>query len=77
MKRLSTRTWAYICIGLLLVLAVVFFFVNKNLEAQRTAQISDDVLSAGIVERWGAALPAGFEKETAGGIMDGAGKSGD
>ena len=73
MKRLSARTWAYICIGLLLVLAVGFFFVNKHLEAQRTAQISDDVLSEGIVERWGAALPAGFEKETAGAITDGAG----
>ena len=73
MKRLSARTWAYICIGLLLALAVVFFFVNRHLEAQRAAQISDDVLSEGIVERWGAALPAGFEKETAGEIMDGAG----
>lgn len=73
MKRLSTRTWAYICIGLLLVLAVVFFFVNRHLEAQRQARISDDVLSAGIVERWSAALPAGFEKETAGAITDGAG----
>lgn len=73
MKRLSTRTWAYICIGLLLALAVVFSFVNKNLEAQRQAQISDDVLSEEIVERWGAALPAGFEKETAGQITDGTG----
>ena len=60
MKRISTRAWAYLCIGLLLVLAVVFFFVNKGLEAQREAQISKDVLSEGIVERWGAALPAGF-----------------
>lgn len=73
MKRLSTRTWAYLCIGLLLVLAVAFFFVNKHLEVQRAAQISDDVLSEGIVERWGAALPAGFEKETAGAITDGVG----
>ena len=73
MKRLSARTWAYICIGLLLVVAVVFFFVNKNLEAEQNAQISDDVLSEGIVERWGAALPAGFEKETAGAITDGVG----
>lgn len=73
MKRLSARTWAYICIGLLLVLAVVFSFVNKHLEAQMKAQISDDVLSEGIVERWNAALPAGFEKETAGAITDGAG----
>lgn len=73
MKRISARTWAYVCIGLLLVLSVVFFFVNKSLEAQRQAQISDDVLSEGIVERWGAALPAGFAKETVGEIADGAG----
>ena len=61
MKRISTRAWAYLCIGLLLVLVVVLFFVNKGLEAQREAQISKDMLSEGIVERWGAALPAGFE----------------
>lgn len=73
MKRLSTRTWAYLCVGLLLAVAVAFFFVNKNLEAEQKARISDDVLSEGIVERWGAALPAGFEKETAGEIADGAG----
>ena len=73
MKRISTRAWAYLCIGLLLVLVVVLFFVNKGLEAQREAQISKDMLSEGIVERWGAALPAGFEKETAGQIADGAG----
>ena len=73
MKRLSTRTGAYIGIGLLLVIAVAFSLLNKHLEARQAAQISDDVLSKGIVERWGAALPAGFEKETAGAITDGAG----
>lgn len=73
MKRLSTRAGAYIGIGLLLVIAVAFSLLNKHLEARQAAQISDDALSAGIVERWGAALPAGFEKETAGEITDGAG----
>lgn len=73
MKRLSTRTGAYIGIGLLLVIAAAFSLLNKHLEARQAAQISDDALSAGIVERWHAALPAGFEKETAGAIADGAG----
>jgi len=69
MKRLSTRAWAYVCIGLLLVLAVVFSLVNRRMQAQ----ISDDPLSKGIAERWNAALPAGFAKECAGQITDGAG----
>ena len=69
MKRLSTRAWAYVCIGLLLVLAVVFSLVNRRMQAQ----ISDDPLSQGIAERWNAALPAGFAKECAGQIADGAG----
>lgn len=73
MKRLSARAGAYIGIGLLLVIAAAFSLLNKHLEARQAAQISDDALSAGIVERWGAALPAGFEKETAGAIADGAG----
>lgn len=69
MKRLSTRAWAYVCIGLLLALAIVFSFVNRRMQAQ----ISDDPLSQGIAERWNAALPAGFAKECAGQISDGAG----
>ena len=59
----------YLLLALLLVLAVVFYFVNHN----TGVQASDDALSAGMVERWGAALPAGFAKESAEHITDGKG----
>ena len=36
---------------------------------------SDDPLSAGMVERWNAALPAGFSKASAEHIADGRGYS--
>ena len=38
-------------------------------------QASDDPLSVGMVERWNAALPAGFSKESAEHIADGRGYS--
>lgn len=50
----------YLCLALLLVLAGIFYLVNRN----TGVQASDDPLSAGMVERWNAALPAGFSKGT-------------
>ena len=49
----------YLCLALLLVLAGIFYLVNRN----TGVQASDDPLSVGMVERWNAALPAGFSKE--------------
>lgn len=48
----------YLCLALLLVLAGIFYLVNRN----TGVQASDDPLSVGMVERWNAALPAGFPK---------------
>ena len=61
----------YLCLALLLVLAGIFYLVNRN----TGVQASDDPLSAGMVERWNAALPAGFSKESAEHIADGRGYS--
>ena len=57
----------YLCLALLLVLAGIFYLVNRN----TGVQASDDPLSVGMVERWNAALPAGFSKESAEHIGDG------
>ncbi len=57
----------YLCLALLLVLAGIFYLVNRN----TGVQASDDPLSAGMVERWHTALPAGFSKESAEHIADG------
>ena len=51
----------YLCLALLLVLAGIFYLVNRN----TGVQASDDPLSVGMVERWNAALPAGFSKDFA------------
>ena len=61
----------YLCLALLLVLAGIFYLVNRN----TGVQASDDPLSVGMVERWNAALPAGFSKESAEHIADGRGYS--
>lgn len=60
-----------LCLALLLVLAGIFYLVNRN----TGVQASDDPLSVGMVERWNAALPAGFSKESAEHIADGRGYS--
>lgn len=65
----SARRAAYICLALLLVVAAAIFLLNRH----QASLISDDVLSEGIAERWNAALPAGFAKETAGEIVEGVG----
>ena len=52
MKKPSSRTMTYLCLALLLVLAGIFYLVNRN----TGVQASDDPLSAGMVERWNAAL---------------------
>lgn len=49
----------------------IFYLVNRN----TGVQASDDPLSVGMVERWNAALPAGFSKESAEHIADGRGYS--
>ena len=51
----------YLCLALLLVLAGIFYLVNRN----TGVQASDDPLSVGMVERWNGALPAGFSRESA------------
>lgn len=48
----------YLCLALLLVLAGIFYLVNRN----TGVQASDDPLSVGMVERWNAALPAVFQR---------------
>ncbi len=58
----------------LITLAVLLLIPFVLLHFGRTkVQISDDPLSEGIVERWGAALPAGFTKESVEHIEDGKG----
>ena len=61
MKKLAPRAWAGIGFGVLILIFVIWILV-----ARFTApQVSEDPLSVGIGERWGAALPAGFAKESA------------
>ncbi|MEI3013622.1 MAG: hypothetical protein V8T36_02035 [Ruthenibacterium lactatiformans] len=57
--------------GLLLVLAGIFYSVKP--QYRRTGQRRP--ASAGMLERWNAALPAGFSKESAEHIADGRGYS--
>ncbi len=69
MNEASMRRAAYTCLALLLVVAAAIFLLNRY----QASRVSDDALSQGIVARWNAALPAGFAKETAGEIAEGAG----
>lgn len=61
MSRLSRQTATMLCLALLLVSAVAFFFIRRQLEVP----VSDDALSEGIAARWNAALPGGFAKQSA------------
>ena len=61
MRNISSQTKRLICYVLLLLSALAFFFVNRY----TGVKVSDDILSQGIAERWNAALPAGFTKESA------------
>lgn len=71
MKKISQRGMAYLCVILLLALALVFSAVSRRIGVQA----SEDPLSQGIAARWGAALPDGFTKECAGGIAQTGGRS--
>ncbi len=68
MKFLSAETKRFLCVVLLLVSALAFWFLKQA----TTVRVSDDPLSVGIGERWNAALPDGFTKESVERI-DGAG----
>ena len=69
----------YLCLALLLVLAGIFYEKKAvrllKGDYNKMTVYSDDPLSVGMVERWNAALPAGFSKESAEHIADGRGYS--
>lgn len=59
--KLSQKTLRIIGVGLVLAVLATALILNA-LRSKNAVEISDDPLSTGITERWGAALPAGFTK---------------
>lgn len=66
MKGFNSRI--LVTIVIMLLIPFILFSLGRA-----KVKISDDPLSEGIVERWGAALPAGFTKESVEHIADGKG----
>lgn len=58
-KKLSNRAWFLLVTGVLLAVVLGWRLATRPPEAP---QVSQDPLSVGIGERWGAALPDGFTK---------------
>lgn len=59
----------WVLLVLLVIVGVSVWILNQG----SSIKVSDDPLSDGIAERWNAALPAGFTKESVEHITDGTG----
>lgn len=66
MKGFNSRI--VVTIIIMLLIPFILFSLGRS-----KVKVSDDPLSEGLVERWGAALPEGFTKESVEDIADGKG----
>lgn len=62
---MERKTKMYILILVIAAALLAAWRIGSSVLREDAAPVSDDALSAGIAERWGGGLPAGYEAEIA------------